>query len=362
MIARTMPFIKDSSSYGRTILSRRNETMDIAKRLGFIKPDDVKLLNASSRKVAAIFNGSVKIYNDIMRFYVRIVIGYYKYVSAIASIELDASYVLSGFKELDRTIDARVEIMPDSWIDLWGAEDPRFSVVDGRDVIIYTGRTLAYFTAKEYTPGRTFPVIAVSDNGKWKKASYIALPHGFEALIQSDKDAFIMESGYGDYIVFHRPNEVSGKYYVLISTAKELPRDSNLAPLVLEESWRVIDNAPFEEKIGWGPTAIQLSRGSYLALLHGVEAKTQVYRVFAVIVERDGRSHYRIGAVTPFYIMEPRSPEEIYGDRPMVVFPCGNVIVDDKLIVTYGAADTAFGIAEIDLSELLHILDNNRIE
>ncbi|MCE4599162.1 MAG: glycosidase [Desulfurococcales archaeon] len=362
MIARTMPFIKDSPSYGRTILSRRNETVDIAKRLGFIKPDDLRLLNASSRKVVAVFNGAIHMTRNTMRFYVRVVIGYYKYVSAIASIELDASDVLSSFGELSRVVNANLEVLPDSWIDFWGAEDPRFSIVDEHETLIYTGRTLAYFTAREYTPGRTFPVVAIKINGVWKKTSYIALPHGFEALIQSDKDAFIVESGYGDYLVFHRPHEVSGKYYVLISRTRKLPKDSELTPLVLEESWRVMDSAPFEEKIGWGPTAIPLSKGEYLALLHGVEAKTQIYRVFAVIVKRDGNGSYRVSAVTPFYVMEPKTPEEIYGDRPMVVFPCGNTVIDDKLVVTYGAADTALGVAEIDLSELLHILDNNPIE
>jgi len=59
--------------------------------------------------------------------------------------------------------------------------------------------------------------------------------------------------------------------------------------------------------------------------------------------------------------MEPRESYEVYGDRPFTVFPCGMCRLDDKLLISYGAADSAAGIGEIDLIRLMEILDSNRI-
>ncbi|MEM4101061.1 MAG: glycosidase, partial [Desulfurococcaceae archaeon] len=61
------------------------------------------------------------------------------------------------------------------------------------------------------------------------------------------------------------------------------------------------------------------------------------------------------------YIMEPRTPYEVYGDRPFTVFPCGAQIVDDKVIVAYGAADYLVGFGAIDLAELMSALEKGRV-
>jgi len=60
--------------------------------------------------------------------------------------------------------------------------------------------------------------------------------------------------------------------------------------------------------------------------------------------------------------MEPKTTYELYGDRPMVVFPCGAQIVDDDIIISYGAADAFIGFGAIDFSQLMSILDKNRID
>jgi len=36
--------------------------------------------------------------------------------------------------------------------------------------------------------------------------------------------------------------------------------------------------------------------------------------------------------------------------------------VDDKLLISYGAADSAIALGEINLTELLSVLDSNRIQ
>ena len=68
-------------------------------------------------------------------------------------------------------------------------------------------------------------------------------------------------------------------------------------------------------------------------------------------------------AVTPTYILEPKTPYEEYGDRPYVVFPCGLVKVSrDEAVVIYGASDYSVVFGLIDLNELMAHLDEGRIE
>ena len=51
-------------------------------------------------------------------------------------------------------------------------------------------------------------------------------------------------------------------------------------------------------------------------------------------------------------ILEASLDWEIHGYVPNVVFSCGQVIIDDQLVVYYGGADTAIGAAAIKLSKL----------
>ena len=82
-----------------------------------------------------------------------------------------------------------------------------------------------------------------------------------------------------------------------------------------------------------------------------------VYKAFAVLMNSNGK----ITAVTPHYIMEPQEIYEKYGDRPHVVFPTGIARLDDEIIIAYGAADSFIGIGKIDFSEIMSILDSNRV-
>ncbi len=52
-------------------------------------------------------------------------------------------------------------------------------------------------------------------------------------------------------------------------------------------------------------------------------------------------------------ILKPQEPYERYGDVPNVVYSCGNITFDNKLLVYYGGADTVLCVATYDLAELL---------
>ena len=51
-------------------------------------------------------------------------------------------------------------------------------------------------------------------------------------------------------------------------------------------------------------------------------------------------------------ILEPELKWEVYGHVPNVVFSCGHVLLRERLLVYYGAADTVIGVGETDLPSL----------
>ncbi|MCK4476503.1 MAG: hypothetical protein KAU16_07225 [Methanophagales archaeon] len=55
-------------------------------------------------------------------------------------------------------------------------------------------------------------------------------------------------------------------------------------------------------------------------------------------------------------ILEPEEDYEREGDVPNVVFPEGAVVMDDKLVVFYGAADKVCCAASISLSKFVYHL------
>lgn len=52
-------------------------------------------------------------------------------------------------------------------------------------------------------------------------------------------------------------------------------------------------------------------------------------------------------------ILEPEMDYERYGDVSNVVYSCGSVIIDGKVLVYYGGADSVLGIATYEMAELL---------
>jgi predicted GH43/DUF377 family glycosyl hydrolase len=62
-----------------------------------------------------------------------------------------------------------------------------------------------------------------------------------------------------------------------------------------------------------------------------------------------GRSDYPV--------LEPQMPYEKNGQVSNVVFPCGNVQIENKIFLYYGGADSVIGVATIDTDKILKIFD-----
>jgi predicted GH43/DUF377 family glycosyl hydrolase len=341
---------------GNTLL-RENKTDDIVRRLGVITADRVHLRRYPISNPVTIFNPAMLIENSIATIYARIILGYYSYTSAVAEIKIPLEELY------DLTLGnytAEITVYPDNKFDIYGVEDPRAFEIKGMKFMIYCGRTVAYFNPAIRTE-RTLPVTAVFDGEAWRKIFVFRMPSGVRESVISDKDAFIVESKEG-FKLFHRPhmkNENEG-FHLCIS---EIPNDilsmvqhSEMKEIVVRNTTSVLEPEKFEMKLGWSTPPVRVGK-ELLLILHALDKEGVCYRAFALLMNEE----MEITAVTPHYIMEPKERYETFGDRPYVVFPCGAQIVDDRLLISYGAADFAVGIGEVDLSELMSILDSNRL-
>jgi len=352
--------------------ARKSKTEDIVRRVGVITAENVYLRDYPLRNPVAIFNASLTIDGDYAVLYGRIVLGYFTYASAIAEIRVPIADIQSG--KIKKHLNAEIAIIPDNNFDIWGCEDPRVCEVDNKMIMTYCGRTVNYFDASKRAD-RTLPIAAIRQESgrergrgreeeeggrggreRWRKICVFRLPIELRDFLISDKDAFVSRIG-SNLRLFHRIHMMDERFYLVISEIPEytLRAVGGISEVSVKNTALVFEHADFEERIGWGTPPIEVAAGEYLFLLHSV-CKDKFYRVFAVLMNEKAE----VTAVTPHYIMEPRENYEVYGDRPFTVFPCGAQVIDDEIIISYGAADSFIGIGSIDISELLSVLDTGR--
>ena len=343
---------------------REFKTVDIVKRSGVISPNRVHLKNYPIDNPISIFNSSILLSGDYLKIYARIILGYFMYLSGIVLLEIPIDDVYKGNISASH-YPGELVLYPSTKYDIWGTEDPRTNKVDNLNVMVYTGRTINYFNPaiRKY---RTIPVAAIDrGNDNWHKVAVFIFPEGIRDHVISDKDAFLVRASDGTLLLFHRPHMDDEKHYLVVSKVSEdiiakIPSEIKVVEVV--DTVLVLEPAKFEIKLGWAAPPIELEKDTYLALIHGVDKEIEGYRVFAALFRYNAEKGIDVVAVTPYYIMEPKMPYEIFGDRPYTVFPCGACLVDDKIIVSYGAADYVIGLGVIDLNELLSHLDKGRME
>ncbi|MEI8096642.1 MAG: hypothetical protein WCG73_00895 [Candidatus Moraniibacteriota bacterium] len=106
-------------------------------------------------------------------------------------------------------------------------------------------------------------------------------------------------------------------------------------------------------KVGLSSTPIKTKKG-WLLIYHGVSSKDHTYRVGAALLDLEHPE--KVIGRTRSPLFEPEMPYELEGIVPNVVFPCGSIVVDNKLIIYYGGGDKVIGNASMDLSLLLEEL------
>ncbi len=342
------------------------EVNDIVVRAGVISPDRVMLHNYPINNPISIFNPSIYDGNEYLHVYARIILGYYMYVSSIVEIKVPWEDILYGYVDMNSYL-GDIVIYPTTKYDVWGTEDPRVSVINNKLYMTYTGRSINYFNP-HVRRNRTLPVTAVYNPGgrEWvKKYVFVPSQKVFGEVV-SDKDAFLYRVKDNTYL-FHRPHLGDDTFHLLVSTVK-IPEPNGEKKGEIKEI--IVDNARtimlvprFENKIGWAAPPIPLNEygDKVIILLHGVDSDNVVYRVFAIELTLKN-DEIIVNAVTPNYIMEPRTPYEVIGDRPLTIFPCGAVKFNkDHILITYGAGDYMIGFGIIETNVLLGELDKGRI-
>lgn len=218
-----------------------------------------------------------------------------------------------------------------------GCEDPRITKIDDRFYMCYT----AYDGVNP--PRIALTSITVDDflNRKWVWEKPILIsPPGVD-----DKDACILSKKIdGQYVIFHRMEN-----HICINLVDDLNFGENdwlkINPLIeprlgkWDDSKVGIAAPPIETKDGW------------LMLYHGVSSLNSVYKVGVVLLGLDDPTQVIARSDQP--ILEPKAQYEKEGQVPNVVFPCGAVVIENKLFVYYGGGDSVVGVATMDLSKIL---------
>ncbi len=99
-------------------------------------------------------------------------------------------------------------------------------------------------------------------------------------------------------------------------------------------------------------TPIKINEG-WVVIYHGVSVD-RVYSLGVALLDSEHPEQvlYR----SKEHILGPKEDYERFGKVPNVVFSCGNVIIDDRLFLYYGAADSVVCVATISMDELLALI------
>lgn len=223
-----------------------------------------------------------------------------------------------------------------------GCEDPRITVIGNKMYVCYT----AYDGVNP--PRIALTSIAVSDflqkNFNWADPVLIS-PPGID-----DKDGAIFPEKINDkYVFIHRIQNSIVLDFVdsLDFDGKTWLRSISYIP-PRDDSWD-------SEKIGLNTPPIKTDKG-WIVLYHGVSKLSREYRVGAMLLDLLNPS--RVISRTPWPILEPEMKFEREGIVKNVVFPCGTALINDKLFIYYGGADTVIGVATISFPLLIYYLES----
>lgn len=217
-----------------------------------------------------------------------------------------------------------------------GCEDPRVALMDGRLYMLYTAVSDAYDYVRV-----AMASIEVHDflEGRWDRWSR---PVPISPPGVWDKNAALLPRRVrGRYVFLHRffPN-------VWVDFVEDLGfRGYWLRGL---EFFRVRPGAWDSDRVGVAGVPIEVSEG-WVMIYHAKSAYDGAYRLGAALLDREDPT--TVLSRLDYPILEPREWYEAEGVR--VVFSCGHVVLDGKLVVYYGASDKYVAAAYVDLDELV---------
>jgi len=222
-----------------------------------------------------------------------------------------------------------------------GCEDPRLTKIGDRIYMLYT----AY--DGKHAPRVAITWIGVSDFLKqiWHWAPPVCIsPPGVD-----DKDACLFPEQFdGNYFIVHRSGDD-----IDLARAPTLDFDGNTW---LEDTrWIMRRKGMWDDKkIGLAAPPVKTEKG-WILLYHGISGEDGFYRVGACLLDLKNPIDVIARLDTP--VFEPEAEYEKNGIVPNVVFPCGAVVLGERLFVYYGGADKVVCASSVLLADLLHAFE-----
>ena len=225
--------------------------------------------------------------------------------------------------------------------ELWGIEDPRITWIEdmGKWAICYTA----------YSKGGPLVSMALTSNFRAFRRLGPVMP-------PEDKDAALFPVKFnGLWAMLHRPVPRSSMLgaHIWISFSPNLKHWGEHHEIIQAREGGWWD----ANKIGLCAPPLQTKAG-WLILYHGVRttASGSIYRLGLALLDLE--NPMKVIRRTDEWIFGPKEHYEREGDVDDVVFPCGWVIKDGKVLIYYGAADSRLCLATADLDELVEYVLN----
>ena len=244
-------------------------------------------------------------------------------------------------------------------------EDPRVVKIDDYYYITYAARSQPPGEYWKGTEARFQPETMPADSPACLRnnstVTGLAITRDFKHFIRAgrltdpmvdDRDVILFpEKVAGQWVMIHRPKEWVGDAYGPTHPAMWIRCGNDL--FEMGES-RLLAQAqqPWEMKVGGNTPPIRTKHG-WLTLYHAVGPDKQ-YRLGALLL--DLALPWRVLHRTTGWLLEPSMDYELDGYYPGVVFPCGSIVRNGKLMVYYGGADKYVGVATCDFQSLLDYL------
>ena len=218
-----------------------------------------------------------------------------------------------------------------------GCEDPRITQIEDTIYMLYT----AY-------DGETSEValtsISVSDfiNRNWKWSAPVPIS---DPSVMDKNSAIFPEKINNKFAILHR---LDVRIWLdFVDSLSEFSSGKRL------EGKPIVDPRPGKwdsEKVGITGPPIKTELG-WLLLYHGISSQDKKYRLGIIILDLYDPAKIILRLDDP--ILEPKLWYEKEGVRPDAIFSCGSAVLNNRLFVYYGAADTTIGVAQIDYPFLL---------
>lgn len=232
--------------------------------------------------------------------------------------------------------------------EIFGCEDPRITYYNGNYYIFYTALSVFPFAAY----GIKVAVAVTKDFNTFKRYPVTTFNSKAMALF---------------------PDKVNGKMAALLTVHTDLPpakialsvfeREEDIWNPLFWDHWYENLNShtihllkDLRDQVELGAPPIKTKEGwlviySYIKNYMGND---KVFGIEAVLLDENDPRKILGRTKTP--LLTPKEEYELKGDVPNIVFPSGACVVDDKLFVYYGAADSRVCVAFCSFNDLVKSL------